>query len=129
MKEETEQELEAKYDELNRQLDMLFPEAKFSICCIESLEDLDDVVDDKNNIIVLKMTHTCYCFDQNEDPARPPSKYFNVLRKRNCISITVRDCIEALIEQDCDPNCNHQFLEGFDITDSSSMQYELCFMS
>ena len=114
-----------KYDQLNTQLDLLFPDAKFSICCVESIEDLNKLIDGENEIIILKITKNCYCFSN----CPTPNEYINVKRKSNTNSITIRDCIETLIEYNFNPECNHMFLEGFDKTKLSSIQYEPSFGS
>ena len=47
-------------EELNEEIDQLFPNALFDIAM--ELEELDEVVTDRQDIVV-KHTYTCYCFD------------------------------------------------------------------
>ena len=76
---------ELKYEELILQLDLLFPNAKFSISCVDNIKELDDVIDDNNEFIILKIFNNCYCYSNSNKP----NEYITVKRKSNKKYITL----------------------------------------
>jgi hypothetical protein len=88
-----------------RQIDEMFPDAKFSPSI--DLENLDDKVSDKKEIII-KQDFTCYCYDnKNKSP-----KYFTVKCKEN-ESLTNKYIMTELMKQKMKIDCDHRFVEGF----------------
>jgi len=91
-----------------RQLDQMFPDAKFTISI--PLSKLNDVLTTKNSICLTK-THTCYCYS----PAfggcpKKPTKYY-IKGPPGGGGITISRAIEQLIEQGFGGQCKHNFLE------------------
>jgi Na+-transporting NADH:ubiquinone oxidoreductase subunit NqrF len=117
---EKEQEVEGtsdeQYDYENEQIEILFPDAKFTISM--SLEDLDEVVTDQPHIVI-KHAYNCYCYDEEE---AKNTEFYYISGK----NLTNKDIIESLIEQGLTLECNHHFLEGFHKTASSDVQFEIC---
>ena len=92
----------------------------FSNCI--SKEEQQEILS-TNETIILRITHTCYCYDHN--PRRP---FFITVRKSPEKShITVRDAIDGIINSGYEADCNHSFLEGFDKI--SDVQFEPFFGS
>ena len=81
----------------------LYPSANFSIC----VENLNEVLSTEP-MICIKNTYSCYCYD---DKSRESDFYYV---KSKSGKITIKDVIDVLVLEDFSPNCNHQFLEGFD---------------
>jgi hypothetical protein len=93
----------------------MFPNASFSICI--DLRIIDEVVTDEEQIIV-KSTYDCYCYDdypRNTD-------YFYISGSK----ITNKYILEELIRQNLELDCNHQFVEGFQLNPNSKCEYILC---
>ena len=100
--EKSEEQLEREF----RIIDEMFPNAQFTPSI--DLDDLDNIVTDKKEIII-QQTFTCYCYDNmNKSP-----KYFTIKCGEN-ESLTNKYIINELIKKGLKVNCNHRFLEGFD---------------
>ena len=98
-------EEEEKYIRELRIIDDMFPNAKF-IPSI-NLENLDDIVSDKKEIII-KQNLTCYHYDNiNKRP-----KYFTIKCREN-ESLTNKYIMTELIKQKMKIDCDHRFVEGF----------------
>ena len=78
-----------------------FPDVRF-VVCIKSTK-LDDIIMD-TNMIAIKCTHNCYCWDSQ----RPTEFYY--CKKKNGF-ITNRDIIKCLEQNKYNPDCAHIFLE------------------
>lgn len=88
-------------------IDDMFPDAKFSPSI--DLENLDDIVSDKKEIII-KQDFTCYCYDNiNKRP-----KYYTIKCGEN-ESLTNKYIINELIKKGIRVECDHVFLESFDL--------------
>lgn len=99
-----------------------FPLAKFRA----SLHpDCLDATLSTEQTIVIVCTHTCYCW---EDQPRS-SDYILVRCRAGSSSITYRDAVNAMVEADYDPDCNHVFLENFYRENESSIQFQAYFGS
>jgi SMC interacting uncharacterized protein involved in chromosome segregation len=85
-------------------LDRMFPDANFSICI--GLSDLDDVIS-HDNVIVIRITHKCYCYMNN--PRKDDLIY---VYNKTGNGITNKDVVDAMIEDGYDPDCSHVFYEG-----------------
>ena len=103
-----EDKFNAEMEEINIQ----FPNASFSIGI--ALKEIDSVVINTDQVAI-KCDFTCYCYDGNPRI----SEYFICKKEKN---ITNRDLINCLIENNFDTNCNHHFLEGFEITSSGQVE-------
>ena len=93
-------------------IDDEFPNALFSVC----VDDLD-VVFDNNDTIILKYKYSCYCYSHTSRQ----TEYFVI--KNDGEGITMRKCINKLIEYGFDTDCNHRFFEGLAI--NTYIQYEI----
>ena len=93
---------EIDYSEIERQ----FNDAKFSISI--PLRKIDNIIIN-NNVVALKCNFKCYCYSETSRN----SEFFICRSTTN--KITNRDLINCLIGNNFDTECNHQFLEGFDI--------------
>jgi hypothetical protein len=116
-------EFEEEYDEEEDEreiklIEEMFPDAKFTIC-IDSKE-LDDVISNKDTIVIMEK-HTCYCYDDN------PRNNDYIIVKNKGNGITNKDMINAMIENNYDPKCNHRFLEMF--SKVNDVTYEVWFGS
>lgn len=114
---------EAEYEALMQRVDERFPNCPFSIC-VNTWEELDEVVDDIYEQIVLHCDHNCYCYSQ----CPRPNVYIIVRRKPNKNYITYADCVEEMMKQEYDPACNHCMLEGF-MRRGETCSYDPCFGS
>jgi hypothetical protein len=91
-------------EEIDRQFANI-PNLNFNICI--KVNDLDKVI--MENKVVIKCDFDCYCYSDNPRT----SEYFICKKEKN---ITNRDLINCLIENKFDTQCNHCFLEKFEIT-------------
>lgn len=91
------------YEEEMRIIDEMFPNCLFSICI--DLDEMDDVISEEPQIIIQHNPCRGYCEMSGN------REYIYV--KNNGNGITNKDIIEAMIEAEFDPKCNHFFLEGF----------------
>ena len=99
--EKSKEQLESEF----RMIDEMFPDAQFTPSI--DLENLDDIISDKKEIII-QQTFTCYCYDNmNKSP-----KYFTIKCGEN-ESLTNKYIINELIKKGLKVDCNHRFLEGF----------------
>ena len=90
-----------------RQMNEMFPDAKFSPSI--DLENLDNIFSDKKEIII-KQDFTCYCYDNiNKRP-----KYYTIKCGEN-ESLTNKYIINELIKKGIKVECDHVFLESFDL--------------
>lgn len=105
---------EIEYDKVNNEI---FHNAKFNICI--GLNELDTVISTDNKIII-KCSHTCYCYKLNNN--KRSANYYTVYNINN-IGITNQMIIQALIDNNYDPRCNHIFLEFFDQNIKISSKY------
>jgi SUMO ligase MMS21 Smc5/6 complex component len=71
-------------------------------------DELDEVLVKKNRIVI-KCKFNCYCYDNN-----PRNTEYFILSSKNNV-ITVRDAINCLVNNSFKCDCNHVFLEGFDM--------------
>jgi len=105
--EKTEAEYEAECDKIHE----MFPNANFVISI--PIEELDDVISTEP-LIILKLTHTCYCYKNPKVP-----EWFNI----RCTKMTNKNILNELIKQNLTLNCNHRFIEGF--FKQTDTQYEI----
>jgi hypothetical protein len=98
-------EEEQRYEAEREMIERMYPDANFDICF--TLNELDEVVSEKK-VVIIKMTHNCYCYDDC-----PRQNEFIVV-KNDGDGITTKMLVEALIRNDYDPECNHRFLELFE---------------
>jgi hypothetical protein len=96
-------------------IDRMFPEAKFIIAI--ALNNFDDVLSTGKEKLIIKCIHNCYCYDKTK---RQP-EYF-IVNGTECNNIiTVKDCIQSLVDNNYESSCNHIFLEFFEF----NTQYQL----
>jgi hypothetical protein len=72
------------------------------------LSEINKVVTTKD-IIVIKYVFDCHCYYQN------PRKTEYYICKKKGGGITIKDLVNCLIENEFAPQCNHIFLESFDL--------------
>jgi hypothetical protein len=90
----------------------------FEICIDD--DALDEVLV-KENKIVIKCKFNCYCYDNN-----PRNTEYYILYSNNN-NITIKDAINCLVSNNFKCDCNHVFLEGFDMI--TPIEFEACFFS
>lgn len=95
---------EQEYLEEQRIIEEMFPNADFSICL--ELGEFEEVMSNEEQIVIQLKPCKIVCGETGN------TKYVYVNNNGN--GIRVKDMINAMIEQDCSPSCNHHFLEGFD---------------
>jgi hypothetical protein len=83
-----------------------FPGIKFSIFIPRA--QLDNIIADRD-ILSIKYIFDCHCYQNNP---RRTEFYFC---KKKTKGITNRDLINCLVKNNFDPQCNHIFLECFDL--------------
>jgi hypothetical protein len=110
--EKTEQDYE---NECNL-IDLMFPNAKFSIAI--DIEELDDIITTQPKIII-KSSYNCYCYEI----CKRTTEYFIISGK----NITNKYIINELINQGLHLDCDHRFVEGFHNPSSikSDCQFEI----
>ena len=74
-----------------------------------SLRKIDNTIIN-GNVVAIKCNFNCYCYC-----GFPPRNSEFFICRSTTNKITNRDLINCLIDNNFDTNCNHQFLEGFDI--------------
>jgi hypothetical protein len=97
---------EEQYKIEQQQIEERFPSAKFHICI--SLNESDNVISYEDTIVI-KITHNCYCYDL----CPRETEWVYVIACNQHRGITNADCLEALIKEGYNAECNHHFLEGF----------------
>ena len=105
---------EEQYEKMFREIERIFPDAKFSIC-LGFLPILDDLLTDKKQIFISN-SRTCYCWENIEGPKQ---QFFEIKGEK----LTYKYVLNELIKQNFDPECNHVFLEG--IIKVNDIQYSL----
>jgi hypothetical protein len=83
-----------------------FPGIKFSVFIPRS--SLDTIVANRD-ILSIRYVFDCHCYLNN------PRKTEFYLCKKQTKGITNRDLIWCLVNNKFDPQCNHIFLENFDL--------------
>lgn len=83
------------------------------VICIPLFE-LDTVIS-KRDIISIRYVYDCYCYHQN------PRKTEFYICKKQTPGITNRDLINCLIDNNFNTQCNHLFLEGFDLNSEAQV--------
>ena len=113
---EYNEKTEEQYEYEFRQIELLFPDAQFTIAI--DLEDLDDVITELNTIII-KKNYSCYCHAN----CKRNTDWFII----NGEKITNKYVIHELIKQNLVLDCNHCFVEGFhQYPKNSNCQFEIC---
>ena len=123
---------EKHYQDLRNKLDEQFPNPPFVIDCVDNIEQLDEVFTTKYTILV-KDDRSLYWL--HEAPVvRHENVNYTVVKRVNGQPITIRNILEAmindkhysseLIQQD-----SHVFLEKFDGSSKSYIEFTACFGS
>ena len=120
------------YDRLYDELDTIFPRCPFVISCVDTIDELDKVfINEKVIFIYDNRPLYNYYYDGVENP----QQYHNyTLIIATGEYITLRDIIDGMINDSHyhrnmvkhDP---HRFLEGFDKSSKSNIQYTASFGS
>jgi arginyl-tRNA synthetase len=107
------------YNKLNEAIDKRFPDAKFSICCFDSIDEIQTkILNDTDEFILYEDDFCDFYFDEKT------RKYteLNIIhdkvlikRKAGKDCITYADVIDQLIEHDFERDCDHKFLESIDL--------------
>lgn len=98
------------------ELQSLFPNAKFEVCI--RLSEMDNILT-KGSVAIIKCTHECECFCK----CHRHQPDFIYVKGKSKMGVSVRDAISALVESDYNPDCAHYFLEGFQLTKDSDVQF------
>ena len=114
---DTEEQYQYEYE--IKQIEEMFPNAKFSIAI--NIEDMDNIITEQTNIVV-KHTYACYCYDN----CNKNTDFFYITnRQDDKMKMTNKFIITELIKQGLKLECNHVFLEGFIQSKDSVCQFEL----
>tara|TARA_R110000751_G_scaffold154789_1_gene259910 strand:- start:202 stop:573 length:372 start_codon:yes stop_codon:yes gene_type:complete len=109
--EQTDEDL-LRADEIDRVFE-LFKDAKFNVSYDE--DQLEHEISLASEICIIQ-TRKCYCYTGLYNERKPKrNKYFII----KCERMTVKNVIFELIKQKLNPNCNHGFLEGIEISNRS----------
>ena len=131
---------EDKFDILNKQLDILFPNPPFAISCVidDDISELDEKFTDEEVIIIKddRAKWWVHGFRHGEITEEEASEYIHyaVVKAPFKGNITLRVIIQAMINDPhySDPmilNDSHSFLEGFEKSRLSSIEYTCYFGS
>ena len=101
--------------EEQRNIDAIFGDTNFTISI--PYTELDELLTEKNQVII-KSDYSCYCYDL--EPRN--SEYFIVCGDR----LTIKYVLLELKKQNLCLECNHRFVEGFEPTKNSDIQFVLC---
>ena len=123
------------YEMLLEEVDNLYPDAPFSIACLDTLADLDDIVSDQPVIIIHddRATRSKYYYgDFPDEDLAGFNNYTRVYSKHG--AIRVRDILDALV---ADPHFHkepvvfdpHNSLEGFETSSSSKIKLSIVWWS
>lgn len=93
----------------------MFPKAQFTISFDK--DTLDSELSSSNMIFIV-IKHKCYCFGNTA----VPNDYIQVKKRHDARYISYADAINAMIEYDYEP-CSHCFLEEFEQSKNSQIQY------
>ena len=104
-----EAKFKAEIEEIHKQ----FPNARFSIDL--SLDEIDSVVSNTDQLAI-KCVFNCYCYSE-----APRNSEFYICKNPKGKDITNRDLVECLIENKFAPDCDHRFLEIFEVNNSSQV--------
>ena len=120
------------YDRLYDELDTIFPRCPFVISCVDTIDELDKVfINEKVIFIYDNRPLYNYYYDGVENP----QQYHNyTLIIATGEYITLRDIIDGMINdshyhQNMVKHDPHRFLEGFDKSSKSNIQYTASFGS
>lgn len=102
----------------NQVIDSVFPMDYGFTIAIDPY-DFDNIVSDKSKIKI-KYDFDCYCWSKNNKR----SKTF-IVKNQDGRSITIKDCIQRLIDAGFDTKCNHRFIEGFDELDDGCFEISM----
>jgi hypothetical protein len=109
------EKLEDEYEAECEQLELMFPDAKFTISM--GIDELEDVITDQPHIVI-KQSYDCYCHDEHPKG----HNYFYISGEK----MTMKFIIQELIKQGFELDCNHHFFEGLHKTVRSDVQFEIC---
>ena len=121
---------------LNEELDNQFPDAPFTISCINEISELDAKFTDKLIIFIYddRADRSNYCYDDIPDEQLSGYRAYTKVCSSNGIFITLRDVLNAMVadphyHKEVVKNDNHRFLESFHKSKHSDIQYTLFFGS
>tara|TARA_B110000285_G_C14763357_1_gene440571 strand:- start:88 stop:486 length:399 start_codon:yes stop_codon:yes gene_type:complete len=112
---------ETKYDKLHKELDIIFPNAPFAICCIDDIKELDEVFTKNKNIIIKddRANESNYYYSNLNKNELAQYVDYLVIKQKDDVPITLRQILtemsnslhynKSIIMEDF-----HRFLEGFD---------------
>ena len=127
---------ETEYDELIEQLDKIFPNAPFSISCFDSIDELHDVFSEEKIFFIYdnRANPDYYYYSELTEGELMQFNNYTKVTAPNGTSITFKDVIEAMINDqhyhsDIFRDDPHNFLEGFDKSKHSDIQFTPCFGS
>lgn len=107
--EKTDEQYEAEM----KLIDEIFGDAKFNVSI--DINELDNLLTEQKHIII-KSDYKCYCYDNQPRQA----EYFEICGE----CITIKYVLKELMRQNLTLNCNHCFIEFFEKSIDSEIQYE-----
>ena len=124
------------YSRLWDQLREIFPNCPFSIDCIKNLDELDAVFSEEPVIFIYDdRARSCnYYYHGFSESELAHMRNYTTVRARNNEPITYRQVIQAMIDDphyhnDIVASDDHHFLEGFDKSPNSDIQFSPSFGS
>jgi hypothetical protein len=92
------------FEEEQQKMNEMFPNCKFSICI--DIDEMNDIISEEPQIIIQCNPCNGYCKKSGN------RIYIYVYNNGN--GITNKDMIQAMIDANYDPDCNHIFLETWE---------------
>ena len=125
---------EIKHTKLLEDLDSIFPNCPFSIDCIDSIKELDEVFTEEKDIIIKdnRANEFNYYYSNLENNDLSQYVDYLVIKQKNDTPITLRQVLTEMSESlhynnDIVKGDDHIFLEGFDKT--TDIEYSAFFGS
>ena len=123
-------------DQLYEKLIILFPTCPFIISVVDDINEINEIFSDETVLFIYddRANKYNYYYEGYTDTELDKMKNYTMVKSSNGKFITLRDIIEAMINDDHyhdkiisgDPHC---FLEGFSKSKKSDIQYTAIFGS
>jgi hypothetical protein len=127
---------EEEFEQLTAYVQLAFPNCPLSIECIDEIEELDITFTEERVIIIKddRANHWKFWFDDITEQEAAEHINYTVVKASYNGNITVRTIIHAMINDkhyhnDLVLQDSHQFLEGFDKSSNSDIEYTCFFGS
>ena len=122
--------------QLEEQLREIFPNCPFSIDFLKHIDELDEVFSDESVVFIYdnRISKHNYYYSNLSDDELAELKNYTIVKAKNNEPITYRQVIQAMIDDphyhdDIVASDDHRFLEGFDKSTNSDIQFYTSFGS